>query len=324
MMRKKILFGLVICVLLISLSIIPVSAKNGDIAGAVYYTDIRAYINSHPIESYNVDGYTAICAEDLAAYGFSVYWYAESRLLNVVPYLEYEYAPPEYTFPEVTKPAGTYRMPYLETDIQVLADGNAIPSWNIDGRTLIRLQDLTMFGTPVWDAETRTSSFTSLPRWTMLYCIAAAPILDVDKTSITEFDLTFSLDQIPGQFSLSGTHASYFDPYSFQWEFYANGAEVRFVFFQNQPSLNLVQKAIDKCTNWDYRGNYPGFPVEPQANIADILTITINGEEKPVRTVGITQGNGHVDYILTVDGSYPREEVSSVSITCSIPEDMLN
>lgn len=321
MMKKRILSVLAVCLMVLSLTGIPVSAKNGDIAGAVYYTDIRAFINGHPIESYNVDGYTAVCAEDLAAYGFCVRWYAESRLLIITPNTEYASAPPEYMFPEVTKPSGTYRMPYLETDIQVLADGKAISSWNIDGRTLIRLQDLTMFGVTVWDAEARTSSFTAVPRWTMLYYIATAPILDADKTFITEFDLTFSLDQIPGQFSLGGIHASYFDPYSLQWEFYGSGAEVRFVFSQNQPGLNLVQQAIDKCTNWDYRGNYPGFPVEPKADIADIMTITINGEEKQIRTVGITQGNGHVDYILTVDGSYHREAVSSVRITCRIPEE---
>jgi hypothetical protein len=45
------------------------------------------------------------------------------------------------------------------------------------------------------------------------------------------------------------------------------------------------------------------------------------GEEKEIHTVGIIQGNGHVDYILTVDGCYPREAVSSVRITCRIPSE---
>ena len=57
MMKKRILSVLAACLMVLPLAAIPVSAKNGDIAGAVYYTDIRAYINSHPIESYNVDGY---------------------------------------------------------------------------------------------------------------------------------------------------------------------------------------------------------------------------------------------------------------------------
>ena len=320
-MKKKILFGLVICVLTIFLTIIPVSAKNGDIAGAVYYTDIRAYINDHPIESYNVDGYTAICAEDLTAYGFSVSWHAQSRLLEVRPYLEYEPAPPEYTFPEVTKLAGTYWMPYLETDIQVLADGKAIPSWNIDGRTLIRMQDLTMFGTPVWDAEARTSTLVMIPPWTMLFDFLTPPDIYAEIPDITEFELNFERDE-NGQFHVDGKNAPYFSGNNLQLDFSAEGAEIRFAFFQNDKELDSVADALGKCANWDYRGNYPGFAVEPEADIADIMTLAISGEEKEIRTVGITQGNGHVDYILTVDGSYPRETVSSVCIACHIPGDM--
>ena len=158
------------------LAILPlsVSAKNGDIAGAVYDSDIRAYINGHPIESYNVDGY-------------------------------------------------------------------------------------------------------------------------------------------------DGKNASYFSGNHVQLGFSAEGASIRFAFFQNDKGLGSIAAALDKCTNWDYRGLYPGFTVEPRADIADLLTLTIEGEEKEIHTVGIIQGNGHVDYILTVDGCYPREAVSSVRITCRIP-----
>ncbi len=322
-MKKRILSVLAACLMVLSLTGIPVSAKNGDIAGAVYYTDIRAYINGHPIESYNVDGYTAVCAEDLASYGFRVHWHTESRLLEILFNTEYESAPPEYTFPEVTKLAGTYRMPYLETDIQVLADGKAIPSWNIDGRTLIRLQDLTMFGNTVWDAEARTSTLTVIPQWKMLFDFLTPPDIYAEIPDFTEFELNFDRDQI-GQFHVDGKNAPYFSGHNVQLDFSAEAAVIRFAFFQNDKGLGSIAAALDKCTNWDYRGNSPGFPVEPQADIADILTITINGEEKQIRTVGITQGNGHVDYILTVDGSYPRDEVSSVRITCSLPEDLIN
>ncbi len=321
MMKKRILSILAASLMVLSFTNIPVSAKNGDIAGAVYYSDIRAFINDHPIESYNVDGYTAVCAEDLAAYGFSVFWYAESRLLEVLPYLEYEYAPPEYTFPEVTKPAGTYRMPYLETDIQVIANGEVIPSWNIDGRTLIRLQDLTMFGTPVWDAEARTSTLTVIPAWKMLFDFLTPPDMYAEIPDITEFELNFERDQI-GQFHVDGKNAPYFSGNNVQLDFSAEAASIRFAFFQNDKGLGSIAAALEKCTNWDYRGLYPGFSVEPRADIADLMTLTISGEEKQIRTVGIIQGNGHVDYILTVDGSYPRESVSSVRITCRIPEDM--
>lgn len=320
MMKKKILSVLAACFMVLSLPVIPAAAKNGDIAGAVYYTDIRAFINGHPIESYNVDGYTAVCAEDLAHYGFGVHWYAEARELAIDLLLEYESTPPEYTFPEVTKPSGTYRMPYLETDIQVFADGKVIPSWNIDGRTLIRLQDLTMFGKPVWDAEARTSSLIVMPKWTMLTVFLTPPDIYSEIPDITEFELNFTRD-ISGHFHVDGKNAPYFSGNNVQLGFSAEGASIRFAFFQNDKGLGSIAAALDKCTNWDYRGLYPGFTVEPRADIADLLTLTIEGEEKEIHTVGIIQGNGHVDYILTVDGCYPREAVSSVRITCRIPEE---
>ena len=62
--------------------ILPISstvlAAYGDVAGYIYSTDILAYINDKPIESYNIGGKTAIIMEDLATgeinYGFDV-WY---------------------------------------------------------------------------------------------------------------------------------------------------------------------------------------------------------------------------------------------------------
>ena len=44
--------------------ILPISstvlAANGDVAGYIYSTDILAYVNDRPIESYNIGGKTAI------------------------------------------------------------------------------------------------------------------------------------------------------------------------------------------------------------------------------------------------------------------------
>ncbi|MBQ7097398.1 MAG: hypothetical protein IJN96_04905, partial [Clostridia bacterium] len=55
------------------LSGLSVSAKPGDIAGKIYSTDIIAYVNDKPIESYNIGGKTAIIMEDLdESYGFTV------------------------------------------------------------------------------------------------------------------------------------------------------------------------------------------------------------------------------------------------------------
>ena len=116
--------------------------------------------------------------------------------------------------------------------------------------------------------------------------------------------------------------------------------EVMLTLWHNTPPLTVseITKLLEPAHSWKTatvhvlleRLGERGFVACDKSGFKHLFTPIITeeeyrrGEEKPVRTVGITQGNGHVDYILTVDGSYPREEVSSVSITCSIPEDMLN
>lgn len=68
----------------------------GSIAGYVYETNIRAFVNGLPIESYNIGGYTCVCIETLgdltdsvnAAYGYSQYlmnaaWDAENAIISL-------------------------------------------------------------------------------------------------------------------------------------------------------------------------------------------------------------------------------------------------
>ena len=62
--------------------------KIGDVVGHTYYTDITAQIDGHPLPSYNIGGETAVVAEDLREYGFSVVWDGEARTLTVERDLE--------------------------------------------------------------------------------------------------------------------------------------------------------------------------------------------------------------------------------------------
>ena len=73
-----------ICLLLmISMVVISPVAAQGEIVGSYVNTDIVAYINGYPINSYNINGWTGIVAEDLSNYGFNVYWQPEERTLSV-------------------------------------------------------------------------------------------------------------------------------------------------------------------------------------------------------------------------------------------------
>ncbi len=55
----------------ITLSSAAYAANVGDEIGSIYSTDILADVNGAAINSYALDGKTAIVVEDLARYGFS-------------------------------------------------------------------------------------------------------------------------------------------------------------------------------------------------------------------------------------------------------------
>jgi hypothetical protein len=51
--------------------------------GSYYFTDIVTYLDGYPINAYNTDGRTYICAEDMRYYGYSVIWNEGARTLTV-------------------------------------------------------------------------------------------------------------------------------------------------------------------------------------------------------------------------------------------------
>ncbi len=55
----------------------------GDDVGDVLATDIKAYVQGKPIRSMNIDGYTAVVAEDLRQYGFDVVWTPADRKVTI-------------------------------------------------------------------------------------------------------------------------------------------------------------------------------------------------------------------------------------------------
>lgn len=72
MLLEKFILCLVLS-LLASLGSVSM-AKNGDVIGNIYATNIKTYINGYPISSYNIGGKTCICVEDLDQYRYDVLW----------------------------------------------------------------------------------------------------------------------------------------------------------------------------------------------------------------------------------------------------------
>ena len=134
------------------------AAEIGEVTGQVLSTDIRAYVNGAEIPSLNVDGYTAVAAEDLREYGFDVAWVPQERKIVI----RYAGKKEPYPLPVQTtaQPPGTKLADALYTDITAYYGDQEIPSINIGGRTAIKLNDLSAFGSVVWSEGERKISFT--------------------------------------------------------------------------------------------------------------------------------------------------------------------
>ena len=124
----------------------------------VLNTDIVCLIDGKPIASYNIEGNTAIVAEDLANYGFKVEWFGSSRRLSVTKGDGVVTATGEIAKNE--NPVGSYAMDVFATDILTYVNYKRVNGYNVGGSTIIFIDDLAAFGELAWDADARTIAFT--------------------------------------------------------------------------------------------------------------------------------------------------------------------
>ena len=115
--------------------------KPGQVANSVLNTDIRAFIDGHPIRSYNIDGYTSIVVEDLNQYGFRVVYDNNERTLKI----DDVNGPITSSYAHVlnTQPVGSKAMDVYYTDIRTYVKSKNTSGYlnaygyNVDGLTLI-------------------------------------------------------------------------------------------------------------------------------------------------------------------------------------------
>ncbi len=106
-----------------------------------------AYINNYAIPSYAANGTSVVVAEDLRNFGFDVIWDQNARTLSI--YRNSNTQPNEMSFSKTGQPSTKFA-DLLHTDIKVYANGILIPSYAINGYTMIPLESLTMFGSYNW------------------------------------------------------------------------------------------------------------------------------------------------------------------------------
>ncbi|MCZ8522669.1 MULTISPECIES: hypothetical protein [Paenibacillus] len=125
-------------------------------------TDIEAYVNGKQIPSMNIDGYTAVTAENLRYYGFEVAWSPIERVLNIVPAANQEIQGVAVLNDEqsLQPSSGAHWKNVLSTDIEVFYENRPLRSYNIEGTTALLLNDLEPFGELKWDEAKRQIRYT--------------------------------------------------------------------------------------------------------------------------------------------------------------------
>lgn len=116
-------------------------------------TDIVAYVNHFAVPSYVVEGTSVVVAEDLWHFGIDATWDGNSRTLTLTRNNSVN-SVNKMEFKKEGKPSTVFR-DIMESDIKVFANGKRISSYNINGYTMIPIEELTMFGEVVWVPEQR-------------------------------------------------------------------------------------------------------------------------------------------------------------------------
>ena len=154
-MKKILSFLIIVTICCTFMS--PVCAYE-EYIGDMYSTDTTAYIDCRQIPVYVFQGYPYVIAEDLNGYGFDIKW---SQYENTL-YLTYNPAKKYFPYSTVeTSIVNTYAGAVYSSDVKVMLNGVEIPSYSLNGRMLISLDELWRFGKVNWYNDSRTIGVTT-------------------------------------------------------------------------------------------------------------------------------------------------------------------
>ena len=194
---KKLFTLLLSVIILVTCSVVCANAYNyGAVINKTVYTDIIASINDYNIASFNIDGYTAVVAEDLRNYGFDVQWKPEERALYITRANTNNVAS-TYIAPEISQSQiGKKAFDVIATDIKTYINGNLVTSYNIGGQTIIYFNDLAVFGGVSYSDATRRLDLDIKDG--LNYKISLPPANSSILTMLSEGGLYFEMNSADG------------------------------------------------------------------------------------------------------------------------------
>ncbi len=304
---------ILILTILISVSHLPVKtyAKNGDIAGNYYSTDIKTYLNGHRTDAVNIGGKTLINAENMKYYGFDIYYSDGERRLDItVSKHAQNGAPPEVKDSDISP--GKIMGNYLKTDITAHIGGELITSYNIGGTTYILAEELKNLGFDVlWSQSERTLSVTDPYRSGKVYSVFLSegenPNTARDDQGIGAFYILKSDGKITGCGDAKLFHANLFcdgKKYTLNTAFYQNLGLFH--------SANITEILTD--ISYMKRGEVTSSPEGKYEDVLKHVKIMINGNEAKEISVSEGGGNGHIDFYFTINDLpvIKEDEIKSV------------
>ena len=313
--KSQILSAALIGVILLSGSSI-IQAASGAVAGQYYSTDIVTTLNGMEIDAINIGGQTLISAEDMHYYSFSVRWDGETRTLCVDSVAQAQNGTP----PAVKKsdvPSGSVLGSYYDTDIVTYLDGMPITAYNTGGRTYIHAEEMRKFGYRVlWDGETRRLSVTSPDRAGYIYDIPLSDGKEHTEEGTGAFSVAYTKQGITGAGDADYMDMTFFSGkqgYSFYLAFYQ---------YESLFSSEKLFETLNQMTSSDPFTGESSPPEEKYDVIHQNLKVSINGQKAEHIIVTKGGGNGHRDYIISVQGvpRYTKDEIEEITIVLGKPQ----
>lgn len=317
-MKKYIVY--LLCFLIICF---PTRVKAEEIMNIVY-SDIVAYIDDRPIQSFNIDGKTFIFAEDLNKYGFDVKWvesiHALSVKYNPLKEITTQYEP-KIEKNKIGDIIGTAAFKDMDVCIEGEQPLEYRNVYNIRGKTALWLDDLAKYYGKEYTWENRTLKLTLSKskaktfdwrydiNWREAYnnlnnikdnppdCKSICQLYRVANGNEFELQLEY----------VTGRKESAFD-------FLISSGSISVSFYQNDfEELEEAMSNISGCANINYNEREVANTPERKEEVSKKFRVFVNDEQIEGEFYR-GQGNGHVDYSFKFDKEVALEDIQTIRI----------